>query len=227
METALSIALLVGIFLFVLGLLVVIWAGFKHHFLTGIIAIFPFLNVIILPSVWHRSSIGFYLGIIGALLTLGAWYGGGNQYLPVEAAKYGINLPSHTTVTTDNNTEEASNSESSVESIGNSATENTEAQTNVETAKSVEPDYVPTGDVQGLPPKALYQLTFKNIDTTDLSDLEGEYVRVKQNNGKTVEGKVSKSDTSSLFIDSHNYSGNIAIEVKAGNIRTLEKLVKE
>ena len=222
MEIALSITLLTGILLFTIGLLIVVWAGFKHHFFTGIIAIFPVINVIILPSVWHRAYLGVYLGIIGALLTLGAWYGGGNQYLTSEAEKLGINLP-------------ISSKESNVGRTELTEEESSPQQENKKPIKEeksiaykkVEQPYIPEGDVRKLPPQALYTLSFSTVTLNDLANLKGEYVRIEQKNGQVTEGKVTKSQTSSLLIESHNHSGNIAFEIKANNIHKLEKLVQD
>lgn len=221
MEIALSIALLIGTLLFIIGLLIVVWAGFKHHFFTGIIAIFPFLNVIILPSVWHRAYLGVYIGIIGALLTLGAWYGGGNQHLTSEAAKLGVSFPI--------STKESNPRQSELTEDEDTATQkevDSKKVLKTNKAQPIEQPYIPEGDIHKLPPQALYTLSFNTVELSSLSRLKGEYVRIEQRNGKITEGKVTKSQTSSILIESNNYSENIILEIKASDIQKIEKLVQ-
>lgn len=221
MELALSIALIVGIILFVIGLFIVVLGGFRHHFFTGIIALIPFLNIIILPSVWHRSHIGFYLGVIGAFLAVGAWYGGGNQHLVTQAGQFGLSLPSATqqSVNTMSNTTQKNNN------VAEKSVENT-----VEVKKEVVPEQAKVsdyeGDIKELPKQILYSLVFETIEDNDTSGLSDEHVRVLQKKGKIIEGKVLESNSSSLVIEYVENSANVTFEVKADTIVKLEQLVK-
>jgi len=222
MELALSIALIVGIILFVIGLFIVVLGGFKHHFFTGIIALIPFLNIIILPSVWHRSHIGFYLGIVGAVLAVGAWYGGGNQYLVSEAGKFGLNLPNA--------------QQQSVNKLSEKPSQQTSGSTLQETKNTVKKeqdaaleqanisDY--KGDVKELPKQILYRLVFEAVEDNDTSGLSGEHVRLRQKKGKIIEGKVLESNSSALVIEYVENNANVTLEVKADTILKLEQLVK-
>ena len=225
MEFALSIALIIGIILFALGFFIVVWAGFKHHFVTGLIGLIPALNFIILPSVWHRAYIGFYLSIIGALITLGAWYGGGEQYMVSQAAKFGITLPISTT------TEERDEISSVVTQANEENTlENTQQQPEAEKIKVVEvvdeESFIPSGDLHSLPQQALYFLVFETVDIGNISSLKGKYVRIEQKDGNVIEGKVTKASHNGLFIGHDANSGSVAFEIKTDTISKLEKLVK-
>jgi len=230
MEIALSIALIAGIFLFIIGFLIVVWGGFKHHFITGIIALIPVLNFIILPSVWYRVYIGFYLSIIGALITLGAWYGGGEQYIANQTQKFGISLPfsSSTAVV-----EEHSFTNTELKQANSEDSQAQNAQAKIETAKieTAEPEveqeaFVPSGDLVSLPQKALYELVFEAVSMTDIESLKGEYIRIVQKDGSVSEGKVVQSNSNSLFIEHNENSENTTLEIKADTISELEKLVK-
>lgn len=229
MEMALSIALLIGILLFFLGLLIVIIGGFKHHFFTGVIALFPFLNFIILPSVWHRAYIGFYLGIIGTLLTLGAWYGGGNQYLSHELQQYGVNLPESLQAKAETDVIQSLSEQTEESSTVAITDEEKQAPEKIVPPKAEQektPDYVPTGDLLALPKKPLYMLTFQDFNIQNISDLKDEFIRVTENNGKILEGKVTKVNSTGLFIEQNGDSGIIAFEIKTDSISKLEKLTK-
>jgi hypothetical protein len=222
MELALSIALIVGIILFVIGLFIVVLGGFKHHFFTGIIALIPFVNIIILPSVWHRSHIGFYLGIVGALLAVGAWYGGGNQYLASEAGKFGLNLP---------NTQQQSVNELSGEPLPRTSGSTVqETQDTRKTEQEIAPEQANIsdykGDVKELPKQILYRLIFETVENNDTSGLNSEHVRLQQKKGKIIEGKVLESNSSSLVIEYVENNANVTLEVKADTILKLEQLVK-
>lgn len=81
MEYVLPAALVLGILLFVIGWLVVIVQGFNRHPLTGILALIPGLNLLILPSLWHRVGAWFIVSLVGFLLAAGSWGMGGIDQL--------------------------------------------------------------------------------------------------------------------------------------------------
>jgi hypothetical protein len=218
MELALSIALIVGIILFVIGLFIVVLGGFKHHFFTGIIALIPVLNIIILPSVWHRSHIGFYLGMVGFILALGAWYGGGNAHLLSvgEGGKFGLNLPTSSSVEAENIAEADQNNDT--KAPAKEVVPDEPKQSNVS-------DY--EGDIKELPKQILYQLVFETIDDNETSGLSDEHVRLQQKDGEVIEGKVLKSNSDRLIIEYIENDVTATLEVKADNIRKLERLVKQ
>lgn len=237
MELALSIALVAGVFLFVVGLLIVVWNGFKHHFFTGIIALIPFVNMIILPTVWHRAYIGFYFGLIGCLLALGAWYGGGDQYLQAKAQSYGVNLPF---VAQSNFIEQpvaVDNSETGDTTSGNTAIPATPvanvSKLQVDTKEPPKPTIqkveLPSGkdgELLALPENPLYKLDFQTAKLDDVQALEGEYVRITQTNGKVLEGKVTQSESSVLKVRSHGTAGISEVSVGLDAIQSIEALVR-
>jgi len=222
MELALSIALIVGIILFVIGLFIVVLGGFKHHFFTGIIALIPFVNIIILPSVWHRSHIGFYLGVVGALLAVGAWYGGGNQHLVTQVGQFGLNLPSASQQSSSTSSESSQKPDNATAQISSDNTVEIKKEVVLEQAKVS--DY--EGDIKALPKQVLYRLVFEVVENNDTSGLSDEHVRVEQKKGKIIEGKVLESNNFALVIEYIENNATVTLEVKANTILKLEQLVK-
>ena len=220
MELALSIALLTGVILFSIGLIIVVLGGFKHHVFTGIIAMIPFLNIIILPSVWHRAYMGVYLGFIGGLLALVSWYGGGNQYLAIEAEKFGFNLPnaSHHTV----NNQIKPSYQTPLPNVPSNKSQVAHVEKKPVPPKQAHiSDYV--GDIKELPKQALYHLIFEAIEDNETSGLTDEYIRLQKKNGDILEGKVLESGSSHLVIEQNR---NRRLKIKAKDISKLEQLVK-
>lgn len=90
MEYALLGALVLGILLFTVGWLVVVVQGFQRHPLVGLFSLIPGVNLITLPSLWHRVSGWFITALVGLLITLGAWFGGADQYLANQLQAFGV-----------------------------------------------------------------------------------------------------------------------------------------
>lgn len=95
MEYVLPAVLVLGVLLFVISWLIVIAAGFKNHPVTGIVALIPGLNLLILPSIWYRVDAWVITGFVGLLLTVGAWFLGGADQLSQHTQKLGaqVGLP--------------------------------------------------------------------------------------------------------------------------------------
>lgn len=95
MEYVLPAVLILGVLLFVISWLVVIAAGFKNHPVTGVVALIPGLNLLILPSIWYRVGAWVITGFVGFLLTVGAWFLGGADQLSQHTQKLGaqVGLP--------------------------------------------------------------------------------------------------------------------------------------
>lgn len=73
MEYLLPAALILGAFLFILSWIMVVVFGFEHHPVTGIVAFAPGLNVLILPTIWHRVSGWVITGFVGLCIAAAAW----------------------------------------------------------------------------------------------------------------------------------------------------------
>lgn len=83
----------IGILLFLFSYLAYIVSGFKHHPVTGLIAIFPVLNVVTLPSLWHKNGRRLIIGFVGLLIAVGSWMFGAEQGANDLLAKIQGNTP--------------------------------------------------------------------------------------------------------------------------------------
>jgi hypothetical protein len=81
MTLFLFITAIIGLLIFFISYLRIVLSSFQHHTVTGFISIFPGINLTVLPTVWGQMSNAFLLSIVGLGVSLGAWYGGGNQHL--------------------------------------------------------------------------------------------------------------------------------------------------
>ncbi len=79
MEFALVALTGIGLLLFIYSFLAYIFAGFKHHPVTGLISMLPVLNIVTLPSLWHITSRKLIFGFIGLLIAAGSWMMGTEQ----------------------------------------------------------------------------------------------------------------------------------------------------
>ncbi len=80
MSLYLFIAAAIGFTIFILAYLAIVIASFRHHTVTGLIALIPAINLAVLPTIWQKTSKAFPLGILGLGLALATWYSGGYQY---------------------------------------------------------------------------------------------------------------------------------------------------
>jgi len=79
MEMALVALAGIGLLLFIYSFLVYIFSGFKHHPVTGLIAMLPVLNIVTLPSLWHLTGRKLIIGFIGLIIAAGSWMMGAEQ----------------------------------------------------------------------------------------------------------------------------------------------------
>ena len=107
MEIALVAVAGIGVLLFLYSYLAYILAGFKHHPVTGIIAILPILNIVTLPSLWHLTGRKLIIGFLGLLLAGGSWYFGAEQSFNNLLAKFQGTEISSTEVSSNQKTAEA------------------------------------------------------------------------------------------------------------------------
>jgi len=55
MELAVLTITAIGIFLFSISYIKFAYEGFRHHFVTGLLALIPVINLIALPTLWDRT----------------------------------------------------------------------------------------------------------------------------------------------------------------------------
>ena len=160
MEYLLLTAFLIGLLLFVLSWLRVIFAGFGHHFITGIVSAIPVINLVVLPSLWHRVYGWVLAGIVGLLVAVGCWYSGADKHVYRYAYDAGMNVPIPK---------------------GSMQTEGLDLNRNSsQAADNTDPDTpaAPLPSGKELPKSALYRMTYQETDAANLSQYIGRYARL-------------------------------------------------
>jgi hypothetical protein len=227
MEYVLLGALFLGILLFALGWLMVAVAGFQRHPLTGIFTLIPVLNVITLPSLWHKVSVWVITGFVGVSLAIGAWMGGAKTHLYQQAQVFGANIAVTTPPAA---TEPAPTAAAPVTqqtlALPTAAQTTQVAQATapaapvapVQTAAPVNnpPTLPPTED---LPQSALYRITFKNIPTSGLVDNNGNYARLTQKDGHHREGKIQNATATEVTLEERREGKASSVTIKNSDIR--------
>lgn len=238
MELAVSIAAILGVILFIATYLKFVVSGFKHHPVTGIIAIFPVINLLVLPSLWHRTGRALIVGFFGLLLVLGAWFLGAeksmSKYLQLLMGKeQGMQVidvtepstsqllipgsPGQSTSTASSPTVTSMNSLTTVESekVIRSTSE-------VKDALAMRDE----SDMQILPGKALYKMGFEAMPVAGISRLTGRIVRIVDNNHVLFEGRITRLTASSVFLKLTGQN-TAEVEIPISNIKKLSLMVKK
>nr|CAA6818191.1 MAG: Unknown protein [uncultured Thiotrichaceae bacterium] len=174
MEYLLLTAFIIGMLLFVASWLRVIFAGFGHQFLTGIVSAIPVVNLLILPSIWHKVYGWLFVGIIGLLVAVGSWFAGAEEHVYRYAHESGISLPNPVAEgPLDNNTRSHTPETNTVQDTSD---EHTPA--------------APLAPGEVLPKKSLYKMTYQKISPNQLGEYTGNYARITRTDRKTFEAKV-------------------------------------
>lgn len=192
MEMALVALAGIGLLLFIYSFLVYIFAGFKHHPVTGLIAMLPVLNVVTLPSLWHVTGRKLIIGFIGLLIAAGSWFMG---------AEHGVN-----------------NLLAKVQ--GNPIDLNsTTAPDQVAQAQ-----FLSESNMQSLPGKALYKMSFKTVDPTTLVTHQGKTIRITTTNQELFEGRLLKVINTKVILESAGGSEN---KIALDQVEQLSVMVKQ
>lgn len=220
MEYLLIIAFAIGLLLFLLSWLRVIIAGFAHHFLTGIVAIIPVVNILVLPSVWHQVYGWVMAGFIGFLLAIATWFAGADKQVYQYAHQAGIELPvskSSDPVAVGDLPENQAAVEVQLPSTPN------QAATNSDPNKPAAP--LPTG--KELPKNALFSMSYKKVEPQQLADYHGQYIRLMQKDRRQYEGKLLSTDADSLSIERRVNGGLVEHKVSFTDIISSEVMTRE
>lgn len=216
MENIFGIVTLVGLGLVIIGYLLVVLAGFKHHFVTGLIAMIPVLNLVVMPSTWHKAGFGFIIAFVGLLLALGGWFGGGDRYLDEKLSVVSNGTPTPVVSAPESgNTAEAVETETTEQTADDQAEQETVVEDTVTESK-------PGGNVIPLPNKPLYHLSYQQVGLDELSKLTGEYIRVTDNQRHRIEGKLMQYQDQQLQISQQQEVHTLM----QGDITQIEKIVK-
>ncbi|CAA6821616.1 MAG: Unknown protein [uncultured Thiotrichaceae bacterium] len=209
MEYLLLTAFVIGVLLFAASWLRVIFAGFGHHFVTGIVSAFPVINLLILPGIWHKVYGWVFTGIIGLLVAVGSWYAGAEEHVYRYAHETGISLPGPVAEgALDDNTRERMPS----------------AQ---DTIADDDTPAAPLAPGQVLPKKALYKMTYQKVASTSLGEYIGSYVRITRTDRKTFEGKVLGLADNGILVERRASGGVIEQRIGFDDITHAEVMRKQ
>lgn len=225
MEYLLIIAFAVGLLLFLLSWLRVIIAGFGHHFLTGIVAILPLANVLVLPSVWHQVYAWVMAGFIGFLLAVATWFAGAGNQVYQYAQQAGIQLPTKAVSEPVATGDLPAHQETVAVKLPNANPQTTTANNKADNDPSKPADPLPTG--KELPKTALFSMSYQAVEPKQLLDYQGQYVRLTQKDRRQYEGKLLGTDTDALRIERRVNGGLVEHKVSFADIISSEVMTRE
>ena len=225
MELVLTIIAGLGLLIFVLSYLSYLFKGFKHHFVTGLIATLPILNIVTLPALWYKAGKTFFLGIFGLLIFAASWFFGAEQGLKNLVGSLSSN--SETVVASRPNTINTaiplslprSNSQTNILK-GNS---NTIHPTSKKSESLEDRPFIDESKLQGLPNTALYKLSFDVIPVESITTLFNRIVKISLTNGQIIEGRIINVNSNTVLLK----SGLSEQEYPTSNIVKLRLMVKK
>jgi len=199
----------IGLLLFLLSWLRVIFAGFRHHVVTGLVSIIPVLNLLILPTIWHKVSVWVLAGIVGLLAASGSWYLGADKSVHRVASDSGFALPMP--------------GAASQQGEG-TADQKVPAAPEPQTQSLSPPPRTTTGTE--LPRSALYSMRFQSIEADALDGHDGNYIRIFRNDHKRLEGTLLRHGTHSLTIQ-YRINGNLTEQdISIKDVERLEVMAR-
>ena len=210
MELVFTIIAALGALLILIGYLGFVFAGFRHHFVTGIISALPILNIVTVPALWPKAGRKIIISLLGVIIVVASWFLGANTGI----SKYigllkGNKQAVPTLTTTVNSTTNSSNLSSSPVSstlIVNPSTSN--SRYNIDESK-----------MQQLPMKPLYRMDFEVIPVDKIQSLMNRIVKIITTKNKQFEGRITNISTSSIIIQNN--------ELPIANIKQISLMVKK
>lgn len=199
MELAVLTITAIGIFLFSISYIKFAYEGFRHHFITGLLALLPVINIIALPTLWDRTRSMLTVGLVGLIAAVIAWFAGADKAF--EAVRSDRNTPVATT--------QAIPSTPGISTM----VSNDNTSGSAETFLSL------------LPGKALYRLDFESASPNQIRSFARRIVRITSNDHTVTTGRIQNFTQSSVFIEQPG-DGNIAYELMLGNIKSIDVMVK-
>lgn len=226
MEYLFIIAFAMGLLLFLVSWLRVIIAGFVHHFLTGVVAIIPVVNVLVLPSVWHQVYGWVMAGFIGLLLAIATWFAGADKQVYQYAQQAGIHLPTQPMsepVASGVLPTRQETAEVTPPPTANPTNTATRSVANDDPNQPASP--LPTG--KELPKTALFTMAYKTVEPKELASYQGQYVRLTQKDRRQYEGKLLGTEADSLRIERRVNGGLVEHKVSFAEIISSEVMTRE
>ena len=211
MQLALLILAGLGALLFIISFLGYVISGFRHHFVTGLIATLPVLNIITLPSLWHKSSRQFIVGLIGLIIFIGAWFLGADKGIQNLLSRQGSSVSKEVVVIS------AAPSNSSQQS-----TITNEQVVESLPIKSNRSQSLNESDMLDLPKKALYKMGFDIVPVSQINTLLGRIVQITKTDNTQVEGRIKIVASGSVILE-----GLFENELPLASIKQLKLMVKK
>ena len=211
MELAFTILAGLGTLLILIGYLGFVFAGFRHHFVTGIISALPVLNIVTVPALWSKAGRKVVTSILGIIIVMASWFLGANtgiqKYVGILKGNKQITQTVITTPSGNNSTTITPNS---------SATQIVPTVT----PSSTRPQYtIDESKMQQLPKKALYQMSFEVIPVDKIQSLKDRVVKIITTNNSQFEGRITNITASSIVIQNN--------ELPIANIKQISLMVKK
>jgi hypothetical protein len=254
MEYVLPALVIVGVLLFVIGWLVVVVTSFQRHPVTGLVALIPGLNLVTLPSIWHRVSGWVIASFAGTLLAIGAWFMGGQEQLFRQLHDLGVNVSVPAAKAPASAAAPAKEEEAIVHTIPippeahttpTPAIPSATVPVPLELPKAAVPVAVPVAapapviepkittpapplpPTEDLPASALYHIVFEEVPVSKLADNTGKYARLTQKNGRKREGKVLSATATNIVLEERVDSGVMSSTLKMDDIRQAAIMTKK
>lgn len=201
MELAFTIIAGLGALLFLSGYIGFVFAGFKHHFVTGLIATLPVLNIVTIPALWRNTSRKIMISAIGLIIMTASWFLGTNTGVN----KYILLLKG------DNKIAQTAIISPSTNNIVISHTQNS-LTSNIQQS-------IDDSEFQPLPKTALYRMSFEVIPVDKIQGLKNRVVKIITTKGTQIEGQVESVNASSITINGS--------ELPIANIKQISLMIKK
>ncbi len=210
MELALTILAGLGALLFLSGYLGFVFAGFKHHFVTGLISALPVFNIVTVPALWRHTRRKVITSAIGLIIVIASWFLGANTGI----TKYigllkGDKQTAQTSIT----------SPSSSNNTINSTPINMPSAPVAPSTNPSSINYVDEGKMQQLPKSALYRMDFEIVPVDKIQTLKNRIVKVITTSNDQLEGRVNNVTASSITIQNN--------ELPIASIKQISLMVKK
>ena len=209
MELAFTILAGLGALLILIGYLGFVFAGFKHHFVTGIISALPVLNIVTVPALWSKAGRKIIISVLGIIIVATSWFLGANTGIQKYVGMLKGNKQATQSIITaspaNNTTIPSSSSAPVIPAV-------TPLTTNPQHA-------IDESKMQQLPKKALYRMSFEVVPVDKIQSLKDRVVKIITTNNDQLEGSISNITASSIIIQ-----GN---ELPIANIKKISLMVKK
>lgn len=223
-----------GVLLFLAGWLFLAAAGFRRHPLTGLLTLMPGVNIVALPSLWHKVSGWVITAVVGAVLAVIAWFAGADTHVYERIRGMGVAVHAPQPASTQAETP-AAPAEPAVQTVAIPAEARSKPDIPAEEAKpagAAAPQAAPTPPApppepvkplpvtKDLPAAALFHVVFQDIAVSKLADSAGQYVRVVQQDGHQREGKVQSASADAIELEERVNKTSTTLTLKLSGIRS-------